>query len=381
MTRDTFYIAGYDPRGYRHYFSMFKKNINEQNKISSFTYQTSKAEIKKYPTWKISTPNSNTTYTFLAWNDVVKKNWSENLLDALKDWWSFFRIYTITGLFIKFGKESIYQLITGYYPFFYVLFSFLLTFFISAFGFYGVRFLMDFNSLSLIFASFIFIALFYFSIKILFEFGKKIGAFWISRICSFCANWEKRRQGVLDLRMNEFADTIFNTLKNNQNTKNYELILCAHSVGTILCVKVLALLVKKCLKENVKFHSLKVLTLGECIPLVSYQKISENFRQDLKFLIKQDKILWYDFGSIIDGACFAGVDFIKTSGVKEDKIFTYPKFLSPKFHTLYKKENYKKIKRNKYQAHFLYLFANEIKGDYDFFDFVAGEKMLEEKIK
>ncbi|EOI4206190.1 DNA translocase FtsK [Campylobacter jejuni] len=34
-------------------------------------------------------------------------------------------MYTITGLFIKFGKESIYQLITGYYPFFYVLFSLL----------------------------------------------------------------------------------------------------------------------------------------------------------------------------------------------------------------------------------------------------------------
>lgn len=46
---------------------------------------------------------------------------------------SFFRIYTITGLFIKFGKESIYQLITGYYPFFYVLFSLLFSL-VLAFG-------------------------------------------------------------------------------------------------------------------------------------------------------------------------------------------------------------------------------------------------------
>ncbi|MFG5098162.1 DUF829 domain-containing protein [Campylobacter lari] len=369
--RDVFYIAGYDPRGYRHYYAMFKKNLAEQNILLNYDYTLSKAQVNIYPFWQIQTPHTSTSYTFLSWNDIVKKNWSEGIKDALSDCYSFFRIYTITGLFLKFGKESPHQLITGYYPFFYVLLSLIFTL-VCAFG--SLFYLQNFHIILGILA---FVLSLVFLPKMLYKLGKKLAVFWIARICSFCANWEKNSQGELELRMDDFARVIFEKLKENANDKNYELILSAHSVGTVLCINVLAKVLRKCEKENISFENLKVLTLGECIPLVSYQKRSFEFRKDLEYLGSKN-LIWYDFTSIIDGACFAQVDFIRTSGVKTQ--FS-PKYLSAKFHTLYKNKDYKKIKKDKYKAHFLYLFATQIQGVYNFFEFIIGKNKLEEKIK
>ncbi|EAI7268463.1 DUF829 domain-containing protein [Campylobacter lari] len=369
--RDVFYIAGYDPRGYRHYYTMFKKKLAEQNKLLNYDYTLSKAQVNIYPFWQIQTPYTSTTYTFLGWNDIVKKNWSEGIKDALSDCYSFFRIYTITGLFLKFGKESPHQLITGYYPFFYVLLSLIFTLF-CAFG--SLFYLQNFH---IVLGILVFILSLVFLPKMLYKLGKKLAVFWIARICSFCANWEKNSQGELELRMDDFARVIFEKLKENINDKNYELILSAHSVGTVLCINVLAKVLRKCEKENISFENLKVLTLGECIPLVSYQKKSCEFRKDLEYLGSKN-LIWYDFTSIIDGACFTQVDFIRTSGVKAQ--FS-PKYLSAKFHTLYKNKDYKKIKKDKYKAHFLYLFATQIQGVYNFFEFIIGKNKLEEKIK
>nr|BAH82791.1 probable integral membrane protein [Campylobacter lari] len=371
--RDVFYIAGYDPRGYRHYYTMFKKNLAAQNVLLKYDYTLSKSQVKDnaYPFWEIQTPHTHTHYTFLSWNDIVKKNWSEGIKDALSDCYSFFRIYTITGLFLKFGKESPHQLITGYYPFFYVLLSLIFTL-VCAFG--SLFYLQNFHT---VLGILVFILSLVFLPKMLYKLGKKLAVFWIARICSFCANWEKNSQGELELRMDDFARVIFEKLKENANDKNYELILSTHSVGTVLCINVLAKVLRKCEDENISFENLKVLTLGECIPLVSYQKKSFEFRKDLEYLGSKN-LIWYDFTSIIDGACFAQVDFIRTSGVKAQ---FGPKYLSAKFHTLYKSIDYKKIKKDKYKAHFLYLFATQIQGVYNFFEFIIGKNKLEEKIK
>lgn len=371
--RDVFYIAGYDPKSYRHYYALFKKNLNIYKKNFALDAALSKSDASEdFPFWRIETPTARTKYTFLAWNDIVRKNWSESYKDALIDCYDLFRIYTITGLFIKFGKESIYQLITGFYPFFYVLFSLLFSLGLGALVF---AFLNDFIHLSiaLIFG----LLLAFFVNKFLFLHGKKLAVFWIARICAFCGTWRAKKQGELEERMQIFSRKIADTLKERQNEADYELVLIAHSVGCVLCIEVLAGLLRICAQEGIDTSRLKILTLGECIPLVSYQKKEVEFRKNLEFIAGFD-LKWYDFTSIIDGACFPQVDFIKTSGV----IGRFgPKFYSAKFYTLYEKEHYKKIKWDKNRAHFLYLMSNELKGTYDFFNFVILENFLEEKIK
>lgn len=374
IKRDVFYIAGYDPKGYRYYYLLFKRNLEEYQKRFKIKAKLSKSHTdENFPFWSVEAENVSCRYTFLAWNDIVKKNWSQNYKDALYDCYSFFRIYTITGLFIKFGKESIYQLITGYYPFFYVLFSLLFSLGLGFFAFYLLYFYVP-----LFLAIGVGILLAFYLNRFLFYYGKKLAVFWIARICSFCANWQERKKGALEEKMELFSQKIYHTLKENKE-QNYELILLTHSVGCVLCIEVLAKILILCKENGVDFSKLKILTLGECIPLVSYQKKSADFRKKLEFVAGFD-LKWYDYTSIIDGACFPQVDFIRTSGVYAKEHFG-PKLLNPHFHTLYESQNYQKIKRDKNKAHFLYLMSVENDGGYDFFNFIVLDRFLEEKIK
>ncbi|ARE79819.1 DUF829 domain-containing protein [Campylobacter helveticus] len=374
IERDVFYIAGYDPKGYRYYYLLFKRNLEEYKKRFKVKAELSTSDTSEdFPFWCVEAENVSCKYTFLAWNDIVKKNWSQSYKDALADCYSFFRIYTITGLFIKFGKESIYQLVTGYYPFFYVLFSLLFSVGLGFVAFYFLSFYVP-----LFFAILAGILLTFYMNQFLFTYGKKLAVFWIARICSFCANWRERRVGDLEERMEQFAQKIYHTLKEKQK-ENYELILLTHSVGCVLCIEVLARILMLCKENDVPFSKLKILTLGECIPLVSYQKKSIEFRKKLELVAGFD-LKWYDYTSVIDGACFPQVDFIRTSGVYAKNHFG-PKLLNPRFHTLYEPQNYKKIKRDKNKAHFLYLMSVEKSGAYDFFNFIVLDKFLEEKIK
>ncbi|KGI55587.1 hypothetical protein [Campylobacter sp. MIT 97-5078] len=373
--RDIFYIAGYDPRGFRYYYLMFKKNLAFYEKMTQkkFILSKNKQEYEFHTSWSIQGENSQNYYHFLAWNDIVKANWHKNIFSILADAFDFFKIYVITGLFVRFAKACKAPLVAGFYPFFYVLFSYL---FIFAFIFFSFKPIV--NASHEIIAVIFSLLVLYFSSKLIFKIGNKTAAFWLLRICAFCSRWARGEIKDIDARTAEFAKIVFKTLKANARKENYELILCAHSVGTILIINVLADLIKQSLDENIPFDKLKVLTLGECVPLMSYHKHDNLYKQNLAFLA-QFKLTWFDFTSKIDGACFYKVDFFKTSGIKDMQIS--PSFLSTHFYKLYSKEEYAKIRRDWYRAHFLYLEAGQHKGEYDFFAFVVDEKILEDKIK
>ncbi|TQR34417.1 DUF829 domain-containing protein [Campylobacter sp. MIT 99-7217] len=373
LKRDVFYIAGYDPRGYRYYYSLFKKNIALQNKYHSQNYTLEKAKQATYPSWQIHAPNVTTSYTFLAWNDIVRQNWPKNIFAVLQDCFDFFRIYVITGLFFRFARSCKAPLIAGFYPFFYVLFSYLFVFLIIYYSFTFIAVKTHF-----IVALIISFALIFLASKLILKIGNKTAAFWLSRICAFCARWSKGNIENINTRTDEFAEFIFKKLKQNSKEEKYELILVAHSVGTILASSVAAKLIALCKKTQCSYKALKILTLGECIPLMSFHKSSNEFIQGLKELSQEQDLIWFDFTSKIDGACFYLVDFIKDTHIQDSKLKL--KLLSTQFHKLYTPQEYQKIRRDWYRAHFLYLCASELKGRYDFFDFIAGENFLENKI-
>ena len=371
MKREVFYIAGYDPKSYRFYYDLFRKNLENYSK--NFNFQTKISKINKtknFPFFELDYKDIKTKYHFLTWNDIVKKNWSNSVKDALIDAFMVFKIYIITGLFMKFKEGSIYQLITGFYPFFYVLFSLIFSVIFGIFIFFFAT-----NYINFYFALILGILSTFVLHNFLFKFGKKLAVFWIARICVFCAKWQENK-GFLEKRIRLFVSEISKTLKTNENNENFELILVSHSVGSIMLIEILYSLLSLNLSLNL-LKKVKILTLGECIPLISYQKKAFEFRKKLEVISRFD-FKWYDYTSIIDGACFPMIDFFRTSGVEAK--FS-PVFLSAKFHTLYEKNEYKKIKKDKNKAHFLYLYSPSIKGEFDFFYFIFGDKFLEEKVK
>jgi len=374
--REVFYLAGYDPRGYRYYYSLYKKNAKKQNKINNLNLQISKTKKinENIHSCEItSDKNTNTTYNFFSWNDIVKQTWAEGFLKNFIDTLYFIKMYLLSGIFVRFTKESKNQLIAGLYPLIYLMTTIFIVSYISY-----QTYLLLFDYVSIYIAVVVSIIVFLLGIKLIDTLANKIAVFWLSRIYAFCARWSEEKILNVDERVEYFSEYIFSKLKNN-NDKNKEFILSAHSVGTLLAISIANNVIKKCKSENIDYTNFKLLTLGHCIPLVSYQRAYNRHKKDLKELGCTRNFTWLDYTATIDGACFC-VDPIVSSGIKREK-GCGPVLMSTRFFKLFKKENYKKIKNQKYKAHFLYLTATDLVGNYDYFDITAGYKALEYRIQ
>ena len=373
--REVFYLSGYDPRGYRYYYSLYKKNAKLQNKVNNLDLQISKTKnIDKHIVSCEITNNKNThtIYNFLSWNDIVKENWAEGFLSNFLDTLYFIKMYLLSGIFVRFTKESKEQLIAGLYPLLYLISTLSI---LSYFSYKSYEFALDYVPVYIsIFISFL---IFLLGIKLIDAIANKIAVFWLSRIYAFCARWSENKISKVDDRVEHFAKHIFERIKET-NSKDKEFILSAHSVGTILAIAIANSVIKKCIETNIDYSNFKLLTLGHCIPLVSFQRKSKNHKKVLEDLGKTKNFIWLDYTAAIDGACFC-VDPIKSSGINREKDCG-PVLMSPRFFKLFKKENYKKIKKEKYKAHFLYLYSTELSGNYDYFDMTAGNKALEIRI-
>lgn len=106
MDREVFYIAGYDPKSYRFYYDLFKKNLKDYSHRFDFKAEISGIEKNEnFPSFKIDCKDVQTRYHFLTWNDIVKKNWSQSYKDALMDCYSFFEFIPLRGFFLNLVKN------------------------------------------------------------------------------------------------------------------------------------------------------------------------------------------------------------------------------------------------------------------------------------
>ncbi|WP_104721310.1 hypothetical protein [Helicobacter mesocricetorum] len=371
MLRDVFYIGGYDPRSYRYYYALLKKNLLKQNAINHLDLEISSCFTNsQFPFCKITHQQALSYYYFLEWNEIVKKYWSRSILDFVLDFIYFFKMYILSGIFVTFIKESKTQLVAGLYPILYFTLGYSLAFACIYFLFLTLK---EWNLFFAIFMAFVMVLAFS---KLIIYGGKKIAVFWLSNIYAFCAKYALNKIEEIDGLIDGFAKVIYHKFKEHRNIKDYELILSAHSVGTILAVNIAAKVIARANKEGISLEGFKMLTLGECIPLVSFQKDYQAFKRDLELLVNTP-IVWFDITSPIDGACFPFVDFVRISKI-EAKF--PPIYLSARFHKLFTPQSYKEIRRNRYLAHFLYLYATEIIGVYDYFNFIGGIDTLETKL-
>jgi hypothetical protein len=373
--RKVFYISGYDPRGYRYYYSLYKKNLSLQNSLNGLNATiTSKAIKDKYTyTWDVSSNtdhNTQTKYSFLVWDDIIRDNWSDGFTGIAKDSYQYLRRYVFKGLTSKFAKVNKQRLITGYYPTLYNVFSILIILFIC------YNFLQLATSFVGIILAFVFsLVIFYLLLKYYFKLGKTLGVFWLGRIYAFCVQWANSEIKDIDQRIEEFSNIILDSFQDDYD----EIIISSHSVGTIMMIPVASKVIQKAKENNIDISRLKILTLGHCIPLVTLHKEGIKFRNDLEYIANQDNLTWVDFTAAIDGACFYLDNPVKSAGIKKFK--KGPKVLSTRFFKLFKKDTYKKLRYDWYKAHFLYLMATDIKGKYDYFEITAGSKPLENILK
>lgn len=373
--RETFYLSGYDPRGARHYYNLYKQEAKKQAEVDKLQIEisTRRRTGKHIQTWHIDTVSeeekyqTKTNYHFLEWDDIIRSNWKQDIFSLYLGLFYAMKTYLFSGSIFKYAKSSPIQMIAAFYPVVYLLMTLYLGFFL-----YNVT-AESFISIGLLPLAAFLLALVipYGIIKISIHLGNKLAVFWLLRIYIFSAKYVHTEMPLLKKRMEEFAKTIASTINNAKSNHVDEVLIVSHSVGTIITIPILANALKQ---TNVDLKHVSILTLGECIPLVSYLTGAQAYRNDMKSIM-QKPLCWIDYTTPIDGACFPLLDFYKHSDIKIEEN-RKPYFLSPRFHTLFSKQQYDKLRKNRYLTHFIYLMATEVSGKYDFFTITSGHKPL-----
>ncbi|CAA6805982.1 MAG: Unknown protein [uncultured Sulfurovum sp.] len=374
--REAFYLGGYDPRGVRYYYNLYKTEATKQTKSSDINISVGKRKRSNMHvhTWEINTQTdtiqTKTNYHFLEWDDIIREDWKKNVLELFLDFIFYFKTYILAGRFSQYMFSSPYQMVGIFLPLFYVIISFFLVTFLST------QIYLYFEGLV---GLAIYLGTFILMFSALIKLGDKLAVFWLLRIFVFSARYAFHEKKNLDLRLNEFSAFIEKRIETAKENNIDEILLVSHSVGSILSIPLLEKILKKT-EHNQSDVKLSVLVLGECIPLVSGINHALEYKSKMQFVAQSTNLFWLDYTTVIDGACFPQLNYFEDANIqiKEKESFH---FHTGRFHTLFSKKTYKQLRKNKYLTHFIYFMATEISGNYNFFKMTAGSKKLNTVVK
>lgn len=374
--RQTFYIPGFDPRGGRHYYNLYQQQMPLQAAVNGVTLDISSRRHTKDggDSWTVTVDkdgrNTVTTMTILGWDDIVRQNWGKNWSSVVGQFFRVLRDYILNGVIVRIVKASPKQ-IAGTYPLLFVTLFLMLQGGLAVGSVVALSNLYDRSGHSAVWLLALLIPVLIWGVgRLAMRLGKALGVFWLLEIYVFCARWAHEEIPPLTPRLEQYAHQIAAAVENPDND---EVVVIGHSVGAMLAIaaiaRTLSLLSER--KYTLPTQRLKLITLGQCVPLVSFHAAAALFRHDLLQTAQCSQLLWLDYTAPTDGACFPLLDFVVYSGLKVNS-GNGPNLLSPRFFRLFSDKKYKRLRRDWYTMHFLYIMAVERAGGYNYLDITAG---------
>ncbi|MGP7735198.1 hypothetical protein [Oceanimonas smirnovii] len=370
--RQVFYLHGFDPRGAAHYHRLYREQAAQQSKVNGLNINV--ADRKRHSShshqWQLNASGTQSNYCFLSWDDIVRRHWAKGWRQIVSDALCFVSAYLLSGKIFRFAKASPKQLMAGLYPLIFLLLSVFASLWLSGLAAGQLPWQMAQWPAGLV----LFAALMHGSKWL----GNKMAVFWLLRIYAFSARWANGRVPELEARINHFAGQIANAINDE---RNQEVVVIAHSVGTMVAMPAMARALELISnKARLANQRVVLITLGHCIPLVSFHRKASAFRADMRALGHTPELLWLDYTAPTDGACFPLLNPVTSCG-ETCAPNAGPRMLSPRFFTLFHPQRYKKLRRAWYTMHFLYLMATDKPGPYDFFAFTAGPLAIASQLK
>lgn len=377
--RCLFYLSGFDPRGGRHYYSLYKNEAKLRPEGSKSTIEVGVRHADKDNLcWKvIGTANDQCTHTefkFMAWDKIIRKHWPTG---RLRSWLVYAKTspaYLRSGFFQKAWLLSRPAAGLLFFPNALIILTLLAMVLSTILTFK----LASESGLSIWLATAISLAPAWALWRSAhwYEDSRDLG--WTMRSYAFTAMQSKGQVPELEKRLNEFAQQLVSQVKKNEDD---EILLIGHSSGAIMAISVLARAVA--LYPGLMGHKAEIslLTLGQCLPMLGLLPDSKVFRSELHTLAHAKDLFWVDISAPLDRCCVAMVNPYSSCGVDSAPEGQGSQFLAvnPLFHELFAAQSYRDLKKNAFQLHFQYLKAPPALGDYDYFEISAGSLSLRER--
>lgn len=197
---------------------------------------------------------------------------------------------------------------------------------------------------------------------------------WLMRSAHHILRCARGRAPDLEARIDAFAAMLGDAADEGWD----EVLVVGHSSGCMLAISAVA---RALPRWQATGQRLSFLTLGHCVPLLSYQPEAVRFRQELSQLRSSAHLDWVDVTAPPDGCCFALTD---PTAVCDDGGGAAslpsgpgrPKCLSPRWMQAFSAAHYAALRRDKMRCHFQYLRPTDAPTPFDPMLLTAGPLRL-----
>ena len=370
--RLVFYFSGFDPRGPSHYHTLYGEQAKLHAPLNGLNLEVGKRRRsgKLANAWTITSNGGETVtdYEFLRWDDIIRNRWPKNewqlLKSAVPTYWVFFKA-NLVGQLLKIAWPSA---LTVSYPIIAFLGLLLLGLMLAAAAAAAFPWWVGIPLAAGVLVGTILLGRWL---------DDRFRSFWLLRVYGAMQPWAYGKIPELDERIREFAKDIVEKIRVSEAD---EVLVVGHSVGSILTVPLVAEILKLEPELGTKQQIFGLVSLGNCLPLVSLLPGSKQLRDDLKTVALAPGVRWLDFSARRDGASVTMVDPLKISGISRPKNCPVrPQQFPVRIVKMFPPDVYAVIKKDIFRIHFQYIMAGELLTDYDFFAITAGPLSLAER--
>ena len=375
--RHVLYLSGFDPQGPGHYHALYAEEAALQAKVSGVRIDVGPRQRDgSNAAWDVHWQGGedeaevDTRYEFLRWDDIVRLHWPRGQ-------WRLLQVTLSTTARIV-ANGSLWRIWQTSWPAFVALAAPAGLIALVVLATTGIA--LAASGVWLIGQPGVAVAGAVTLGVLLFTFARraqaKVQMAWLMRSASVVLQQGRGQLPALERRLDVFAARLVERARAEDVD---EVLVVGHSSGAMLAASVVARALALDASLFGRDGRVALLTLGHCIPLLSYQPEAAAFRRELAGLRATSDLVWLDFTAPPDGCCFALVDPTEVcqDGLPDAaRTDGGPKRLSPRFAHSFSPERYRSIRRDKYRCHFQYLMATERPAAFDYFSVSAGPMRL-----
>jgi hypothetical protein len=378
--RRVHYFSGFDPRGAGHYHRLFREQGARPQPsgalVNTGTRSKSDPHTHRWPVQWQATPDSehpaalpvHTEHLFMGWDDIIRAHWSRRPLALLRE-----MVAVYGAMLFRVGLGRLHRthptaLLTGVLPAVGLVMALLAG--------AGVAWMV--NTVAALPASWrlaLSVALGMAAARAVLALADRLGLFWLTRIYGFVRHMSRDTVAGLTERTRTWTEDI---IAQQQADPVDEVVLAGHSVGTLLLVGVVDTLL-----QDPRWQALQqgrrtaVLTMGQCYPALALLPQATTFREALARLIAHPQLAWLDVTALIDPLCFYRTHPLANTGTAVPATSAMPVRLAARFFQMYEPRRWAAIRRDKVQAHFLYLMTPDRAGNFDLYTLLYGPQPFE----
>jgi hypothetical protein len=377
--RRVYYISGVDPRGPRYYHQMWQTEAQRQTSVDGRHYEVGAAadDGPLATRWTVRAradgQDTESQHVFLRWEDLMRDYWPASRLAVVANMPGMYWLYLRCGLLARtwtFARPFFWAYFLM--PLLYLVLSLLI---VGGTG-WAVAVLVAWCQGPAWLGIAGGIAAAAAMVWALAENGDRTRLLWLAGAHVFMVRWAREGPQPFAQRWHDFANLIQADLqRDTADSRPDEVLIVAHCGGAPAAVAVAQCWLAMQAPGSEPAVPVKLLTLGQAIPLVGLIPQASWFREQLR-QVGASRMPWIDYTAPADPLCYRLTDPFAICGLPSPDRPGF-RMKSSRFDRMFQPAEYARLRRNIFSVHFQYLKATQLPVENDYFRLTCGPRPLE----